>query len=164
MKVVSPGREAGRRAPPFWLVAPCALAAVAGACTSDDAPDPDVQVVRAAVGEPMGEYPSYEERVVVYATNRARVSPMAEGWPAYPAQPPMQWNYDLNRSARAHSVDMRDTPCFQHNSCNGTPTFDRVLSFYTAQWMSVGENIADSGGIKLAYAQAAFTEAYGVEV
>jgi MYXO-CTERM domain-containing protein len=139
--VVSP--RAGRRAPPLWLVAPCALAAVGGACADHDAGEaPAVRVVTSALGEPMGEYPSYEERVVVYATNRARVSPTTENWPSYPPQPPMQWNYDLNRSSRAHSTDMRDTPCFQHPSCDGTDTFQRVFMFYTGAWTSVAENIA----------------------
>jgi uncharacterized protein YkwD len=133
--------RAGRRAPPLWLVAPCALAAVGGAC-SEPSGASDVQVVAAPLGEPMGEYPSYEERVAVYATNRARVSPSTEGWPSYPPQPPMQWNYDLNRSSRAHSTDMRDTPCFQHPSCDGTDTFARVFMFYTGAWTSVAENIA----------------------
>ena len=36
---------------------------------------------------------------------------------------------------------MRDTPCFQHNSCDGTPTFTRVLSYYTGKWSNIGENI-----------------------
>lgn len=48
----------------------------------------------------------------------------------------------LNRSARAHSTDMRDTPCFQHNSCDGTDTFARIKTFYTASWNNMGENIA----------------------
>src|SRR5204862_949806 len=105
-------------------------------------PADDGSVVRSALGQPMGDYPSYEERVVLYGTNRARVSPTAEGWAAYPPQPPMQWNYDLNRSSRAHSLDMRDTPCFQHPSCDGTDTFARVFTFYTGPWTSVAENIA----------------------
>jgi hypothetical protein len=117
------------------------FALFAVACAPEPAAD-DVAPVRAALGQPMGDYPSYEERVVLYGTNRARVAPTVEGWPSYPAQPPMQWNYDLNRAARAHSTDMRDTPCFQHNSCDGTETFTRVLSYYKGPWSTVSENIA----------------------
>ncbi|HXI60817.1 MAG TPA: CAP domain-containing protein [Polyangia bacterium] len=101
-----------------------------------------VERVQSSLGQPVGDYPNYDERVALYATNRARVDPTAEGWPAYPAQPPMQWQVDLNRSARAHSLDMRDTPCFQHNSCDGTDAFVRVKTFYTGPWMSLGENIS----------------------
>jgi hypothetical protein len=96
----------------------------------------------AALGEPNGDFPNYDERVVLYATNRARVDPAKEGWSSYPAQPPLQWNYQLNESSRAHSTDMRDTPCFQHNSCNGTDCFARVNSYYTGQWSNEGENIS----------------------
>jgi uncharacterized protein YkwD len=101
-----------------------------------------VNRVQSSLGQPVGDYPNYDERVALYATNRARVDPTAEGWPAYPAQPPMQWQVDLDRSARAHSLDMRDTPCFQHNSCDGTDAFVRVKTFYTGPWTSLGENIS----------------------
>jgi uncharacterized protein YkwD len=96
-----------------------------------------------ALGQPNGDYPSYEERVVLYATNRARMDPSMEGWATYPAQPPLQWNYQLNQSARAHSLDMRDTPCFQHPSCDGTDPFMRINSYYTGSYRSEGENIAE---------------------
>jgi hypothetical protein len=106
----------------------------------------DVQAVASALGQPNGDYPSYDERVVLYATNRARMNPNAEGsWPtAYTATPPLQWNVDLNHSSRAHSLDMRDTPCFQHPSCGSTTddTFTRVKMFYTGPARSLGENIA----------------------
>jgi uncharacterized protein YkwD len=122
-------------------VAASALGAVAGGllgCTGG----PIVQSVESSLGQPSGDFPGYDERVTLYATNRARVDPTAEGWPAYPAQPPLQWSFDLNRSARAHSIDMRDTPCFQHNSCDGTDAFKRVDDFFTGTWMTMGENIS----------------------
>ena len=56
-------------------------------------------VATGAVGEPMGDYPSYDERVALYATNRARVDPAAEGWASFAAQPPLLWHHDLNRFA-----------------------------------------------------------------
>jgi uncharacterized protein YkwD len=119
------------------FVAVASLISLAG-CTP---PDPET-VETAALGQPNGDYPGYEERVVLYATNKARMDPSAEGWASFPAQPPFQWNYDLNRSARAHSIDMRDTPCFQHESCDGTDPFVRIKTFYTASWNSMGENIS----------------------
>jgi MYXO-CTERM domain-containing protein len=102
------------------------------------------EAVTSALGQPNGDFPSYDERVVLYATNRARMSPAAETWPAYAPQPPLQWNVDLNHSSRAHSLDMRDTPCFQHPSCGTTTddTFARVLSFYQGPSRTAGENIA----------------------
>jgi MYXO-CTERM domain-containing protein len=99
-------------------------------------------IVELALGEPTGDYPSYDERVVLYGTNRARTDPAKAGWPSYPAQPPLEWNYDLNRSSRAHSIDMRDTPCFQHQSCDGTDPFQRINTYYTGPQDSEGENIS----------------------
>ncbi|HEY0711097.1 MAG TPA: CAP domain-containing protein [Polyangia bacterium] len=113
-----------------------------GACTVTGEDAVVAEGKSAALGQPNGDYPSYDERVVLYATNRARVDPAAEGWAAYPAQPPLQWHFDLNRAARAHSQDMRDTPCFQHKSCNGTSMSARLRSFYTGPAMAMGENIS----------------------
>src|SRR5450432_2580912 len=154
MTFVSPDKTAGRRAPPrgtaralppwalpFVVTLPLlATLPFSGACTGPA--DAETDQVTSALGEPMGDFPAYEERVVLYATNRARVSPTTEGWPSYPAQPPLQWNYQLNQSSRAHSIDMRDTPCFQHPSCDGTDTFARVLTYYKGTWMSLAENIS----------------------
>ncbi|HEY0706866.1 MAG TPA: CAP domain-containing protein [Polyangia bacterium] len=120
-------------------------AVAAGACgQSAEPPSPTskVETRSAALGQPNGDHPNYDERVVLYASNRARVDPAAEGWPAYKPQPPLQWHFDLNRAARAHAQDMRDTPCFQHNSCNGGDMSTRIRSFYTGPWMSLGENIS----------------------
>ena len=111
---------------------------MAGCAREDAAHD----IARAALGLPAGDFPSYDERVALYATNRARADPSAEGWPAYPAQPPLLWQVDLNHAARAHAQDMHDTPCFQHNSCDGTDAFKRVLGYYAGPWSSIGENIA----------------------
>jgi uncharacterized protein YkwD len=152
MTLVSPDDTAGRRAAPrvsralskqacvsAW--ASFAVAASLGLACAAPA-DGGVEEVTAALGEPMGDYPGYEERVVLYATNRARVSPATEGWPSYTPQPPMQWSYQLNQSSRAHSLDMRDTPCFQHPSCDGTDPFARIQTFYKGSWTSMGENIS----------------------
>jgi len=130
------------------LVAAVMCAGSLPACLGSDGASggDDVRVTTGALGQPSGDYPSYDERVVLYATNRARMNPNAEGsWPtAYTPQPPLQWNVDLNHSSRAHSLDMRDTPCFQHPSCNSTTddTFARIQMYYTGVWRSIGENIA----------------------
>ncbi len=48
---------------------------------------------------------------------------------------------NLDAAAEAHALDMATTPCFQHNSCDGTATFARVKSYYTPNtWL--GEIIA----------------------
>src|SRR5207253_8095831 len=95
---------------------------------------------QAPLGEPNGDFPNYDERVVLYATNRARVDPAKEGWSSYAAVAPLQWNLQLNQSARAHSTDMRDTPCFQHNSCDGTDIWKRITGYYTSGYQFIGEN------------------------
>lgn len=128
----------GASLPPSLALAAIALTTVASGCTLLD----PTAATQRNLGQPNGDFPSYDERVTLYATNRARVDPAAEGWPAYVAQPPLQWSFDLNRSARAHSIDMRDTPCFQHNSCDGTETFARIDGYFTGTWMTMGENIS----------------------
>ncbi len=48
---------------------------------------------------------------------------------------------NLDAAAEAHALDMATTPCFQHNSCDGTATFTRVKAYYTPNtWL--GEIIA----------------------
>jgi uncharacterized protein YkwD len=48
---------------------------------------------------------------------------------------------NLDAAAEAHALDMATTPCFQHESCDGTPTFTRVKAYYTpSTWL--GEIIA----------------------
>ncbi len=119
------------------------LASLLAGCVGAPEPPPgQVEQSTAALGEPSGDYPDYDERVVLYATNRARANPSQEGWPSYPAQPPLQWNEQLNESARAHSIDMRDTPCFQHNSCDNTDVFTRITTYYTTSYSEIGENIS----------------------
>src|SRR3954469_4700849 len=85
--------------------------ALSGGCSAHDEPEESLRSVALELGEPQGDYPNYNERVVLYATNKARTDPAAENWPSYPKGLPFQYNYDLNRSARAHSADMAATPC-----------------------------------------------------
>eukprot|EP01111_Echinosteliopsis_oligospora_P017771 TRINITY_DN7828_c0_g1_i1.p1 TRINITY_DN7828_c0_g1~~TRINITY_DN7828_c0_g1_i1.p1 ORF type:complete len:347 (-),score=76.84 TRINITY_DN7828_c0_g1_i1:47-1087(-) len=56
---------------------------------------------------------------------------------------PLFWDPSLGASSLFHSEDMAQHDCFQHDSCNGTDTFDRISSFYHCQeYASSGENIA----------------------
>jgi hypothetical protein len=77
-------------------------------------------------GEPVGTFPSWQERTVAQLTNRARVAPAAElaGCPAgqcleaacYSPAAPLIWNYDLNQAARFHSLTMAMFPFFGHDT------------------------------------------------
>ncbi len=109
-------------------------------------------------GIPVNGAPTWQERAVLVMTNAVRVDPttykatygstyspsMQQSnvlGSLYPAVAPMRWNDSLGQSARAHSVDMATTPCFQHNSCDGTNVFTRIKSYYTLSG-TLGENIA----------------------
>ena len=95
-----------------------------------------------ALGEPVEDRPNYAERVALYASNRARMDPAAIGWKQYPPTHPLLWHDSLARAGRAHSLDMRDTPCFQHNSCDGTKFDTRLKRYWTTAFSSLRENIA----------------------
>ncbi len=103
-------------------------------------------------GDSVQGYPTYRERAILALTNACRQGPQTYRDTylagarilrpaAYPAVPPLYWTLPLNRSARAHSVDMATTPCFQHESCDGTDPFARIRSYYPGA-NSMAENIA----------------------
>lgn len=73
-----------------------------------------------AVGEPKGDYPSYEERVMLYLTNRARAEPTKynEKEP-YPPTPPVRWDLKLSEAARFHAEHIINASCWcdDHSSC-----------------------------------------------
>lgn len=50
----------------------------------------------------------------------------------------------LAAAARAHSKDMAENDCFQHNSCNGESWSVRVSRYYPG-WSALGENITLGG-------------------
>ena len=50
-------------------------------------------------------------------------------------------DHRLNIAADQHSTDMAVNGCFQHDSCDGTNTFDRILTHYPAS-SAMGEIIA----------------------
>lgn len=118
-----------------------------------------------AVGEPVGDYPSYQERVILYLTNRARSQPEKFN-PAepYPATPPVRWDLKLSEAARFHAKHIVDADCWceDHSSCcqleqasgggaqcggassgcGGTDASTRVLMFspnYSAENMAKGQ-------------------------
>lgn len=101
--------------------------------------------VSQALGETILGRPNYQERLALYMCNKSRVEPATSAendWSEYPAVPPLLWHDNLAEAARAHSEDMRDTPCFQHNSCDGTDPFERMKSFWRgAPAATMGENI-----------------------
>jgi hypothetical protein len=107
---------------------------------------------RGGNGDPVHGFPNYRERAILALTNACRQGPqqyrdaflgtsriLRPG--KYPAVAPLYWTLPLNKSARAHSIDMAMTPCFQHASCDGTDLWDRIRGFYSGA-RSLGENIA----------------------
>jgi hypothetical protein len=102
-------------------------------------------------GDPFDHHPNYRERAILALTNACRQGPQAYrdtylhnsrilGSKSYPAVPPLYWTLSLARSARAHSIDMAETPCFQHASCDGTDPFERIRGYYKDA-TALGENI-----------------------
>jgi len=78
-----------------------------------------------ALGEPSNGFPDWNERVVLVWTNRARCDPQADlasctacaERACYSPVPPLNWDYNLNRSARFHSANLALGGCgLQHDS------------------------------------------------
>jgi len=100
-------------------------------------------------------YPSWSERAMHLYTNMVRVDPEAfeddyinggcdlsvfsedERTP----KTPLYFNAALNKVARDHSEDMRDSGNFSHSSSDGTSFADRVWAVYESE-VAIGENIA----------------------
>jgi hypothetical protein len=124
-----------------------AMVGVSGASAQTCAQNGVPQVV---AGE---TFSNWQERATLVLTNAVRTAPVdfrnfyLPSAPtilqpaAYPAVSPVQWSVALNRSSRAHSADMAATPCFQHDSCNGTAWSSRIAAYY-AGYTALGENIA----------------------
>ena len=73
-----------------------------------------------AVGEPRGDYPSHDERVMIYLTNRARSQPEKYNpQEPYPATPPVRWDLKLSEAARFHAEHIIKASCWceDHSSC-----------------------------------------------
>jgi hypothetical protein len=110
----------------------------AGACRGGPAPTPEAAVRYASprAGDPLaGErpagrtpaarhFPSWEERVLLEWTNRARVDPRADladcaecaDRDCYAPVPPLEWSLVLNRAARFHADEMQRQDFFAHES------------------------------------------------
>ena len=108
------------------------------------------------IGDPINGYPNWHERVMLVFTNMVRMAPQeyrdeymtSFTFPnggilnSYPPVPPLHWNYGLNQASRHHASDMAyNCGRLQHDSCDGTPWHERILSFYP-HYYSLGENIA----------------------
>lgn len=125
-----------------------------GTGTVNDNPVASIEVWchASAGGIPVGGYPNWQERAVQVVANAVRQAPqdyiatytsftniLLSG--TYPAVAPLYWNELLNQAARSHALDMATTPCFQHDSCDGTSWITRITSFYPGALIT-GENIA----------------------
>jgi len=136
------------------------LATFAGGCGGnavDTVPGNGVPAGASAYGVPVQGFPSWRERSLLVLTNAVRMAPLdwrarygadfspslasAHALDAYPVVGPVRWNLGLNRSGRAHSEDMALTPCWGHDSCDGTSWSTRIRSYYGLPG-GIGENIA----------------------
>ncbi len=72
------------------------------------------------VGAPVGDYPSYEERVMLYLTNKARTQPeLFNPAEPYPPSSPLRYDLDLSVAARFHAEHIIEESCWcaDHSSC-----------------------------------------------
>jgi len=131
------------------LFSSIALALALTACppVSDTTSD-DGAVVTPVFGTPtniavvQSGYPNRLERTAAVYLNAARMAPLEykakymSGYPmtglleSYPAVQPVALQYDLNRAARFHSVDITTHPGTTHNSSDGTLWYTRIIDFY----------------------------------
>jgi hypothetical protein len=78
-----------------------------------------------AEGEPVDGFPSWEERVLLEWSNRARCDPQVEmtecgsacaDAACYAPVAPLSWSHELNRAARFHADEMVEQGYFGHDS------------------------------------------------
>jgi hypothetical protein len=117
---------------------------------------------RIGIGTPINGHPNWHERTLMVFTNLARMAPVAYRdsfmrdfvFPpdgilndGFPAVPPLYSVHQLNRSARFHALDMAlSCQNLQHDSCDGTPWFERIRTFYPeAEY--IGENVAYTSNV-----------------
>lgn len=87
-----------------------------------------------AEGEPVDGFPSWEERVLLEWSNRARCDPQVEmdacgsdcaDAACYSPVAPLSWSHELNRAARFHADEMAEQSYFAHDShCTVVPDID----------------------------------------
>lgn len=110
-------------------------------------------VTNAGYGDPAEGFPNWRERSLIVLINACRVAPQefrdkylknntVLTPQKYPPVDPLYWNIDLNRSARAHAIEMATDCGLTHNSCDGTSPQDRIRSYYK-KGTTWGENIAE---------------------
>ena len=90
-----------------------------------------------------GEEPTNEDYALLVLANEARSEPAAFGFDR-PVVPPLTWSDELARAARAHSTDMAENGCYQHDSCSGQTWWKRIQQFYPG-WTGLAENIIAIG-------------------
>lgn len=91
-------------------------------------------VTASAEGEPADGFPSWEERVLLEWSNRARCDPQVEmtacgsacaDAACYAPVAPLSWSLELNRAARFHADEMVRQDYFSHTShCTVVPDID----------------------------------------
>lgn len=81
----------------------------------------NMSVIRQAAGEPVHGYPNYEERVLLYLTNRTRSEPSAFRQDiTYPPSGPLRYDVQLSKAARwfaEHFIKNSACWCEDHSSC-----------------------------------------------
>ena len=97
-----------------------------GACQAGDpSSEPPSGKVEQAWGEPQNSFPAWYERMIHVMVNRARAAPLTDlgacpgcadvhnaSCHAYDnPRPPLQWYYDMNRSARFHAANLSSAGC-----------------------------------------------------
>ena len=111
------------RLSPLLAVALLTVACGVGPEPGQGGGEPVVQAHR-AMGVPKDGFPSWEERVVLVLTNRARADPAAQsaetcagGCASYPPTKPLTHHHDLARAARFHATSLKKAGSgLQHES------------------------------------------------
>lgn len=60
---------------------------------------------------------------------------------------PVVWHDGLGQAARAHSEDMAQNGCRQHDSCNGESWSKRIGRYYPS-WSALGETVGGDFGVR----------------
>lgn len=111
------------------------LAAGLAACADPADHQPATASTYQAIGVPQNGFPSWDERLILVYTNRARADPGAEataicggGCTAYPASKAVIHDYNLARAARFHSTSLLKTGSgLMHDSvCNLVPNLGSI--------------------------------------
>ncbi|MEM1347910.1 MAG: CAP domain-containing protein [Myxococcota bacterium] len=99
----------------------CGEALVTPSAAADDVSAGEFETrAQALLGVPERSYPSYNERVVLYQTNRSRTEPEKYN-PSmpFPPSPPLRYDRELSEAARFHAdrISVDGCWCQDHSSC-----------------------------------------------